>query len=54
MLEKICQLAREAGEAIMQVYTSAQPVDVTRKSDDSPVTAAGGGRRPGWRSRSGS
>ncbi|MCE0490084.1 3'(2'),5'-bisphosphate nucleotidase CysQ [Pantoea sp. Mb-10] len=40
MLEKICQLAREAGEAIMQVYTSAQPVDVTRKSDDSPVTAA--------------
>ncbi|MGK3127055.1 3'(2'),5'-bisphosphate nucleotidase CysQ [Candidatus Pantoea formicae] len=40
MLEKICQLAREAGDAIMQVYDGAQPMDVTRKSDDSPVTAA--------------
>lgn len=40
MLEKICQLAREAGDAIMQVYEGAQPMDVTKKSDDSPVTAA--------------
>lgn len=40
MLDKICQLAREAGDAIMQVYDGAQPMDVTRKSDDSPVTAA--------------
>ncbi|MFJ5161004.1 3'(2'),5'-bisphosphate nucleotidase CysQ [Pantoea sp. NPDC088449] len=40
MLDKICQLAREAGDAIMQVYNGAEPVDVTRKSDDSPVTAA--------------
>lgn len=40
MLDKICQLAREAGDAIMQVYNSEQPVDITRKSDDSPVTAA--------------
>jgi 3'(2'), 5'-bisphosphate nucleotidase len=40
MLDKICQLARDAGDAIMQVYNGAQPMDVTRKSDDSPVTAA--------------
>ncbi|MBA0036018.1 3'(2'),5'-bisphosphate nucleotidase CysQ [Pantoea sp. BIGb0393] len=40
MLDKICQLAREAGDAIMQVYNGAEPVDVARKSDDSPVTAA--------------
>lgn len=40
MLDKIIQLAREAGDAIMHVYAGAQPMDVTRKSDDSPVTAA--------------
>lgn len=40
MLEKICQLAREAGEAIMQVYDGAKPMDVVSKADDSPVTAA--------------
>lgn len=40
MLDKICQLAREAGDAIMQVYDAQAPLDVARKSDDSPVTAA--------------
>ena len=40
MLDKIIQLAREAGDAIMHVYAGEQPMDVTRKSDDSPVTAA--------------
>jgi len=40
MLEQICQIARSAGDAIMQVYTGAEPMDVTSKSDDSPVTAA--------------
>lgn len=40
MLEQICQLAREAGDAIMQVYDGQAPLDVARKSDDSPVTAA--------------
>lgn len=40
MLEQICQLAREAGEAIMQVYDGQAPLDVSHKSDDSPVTAA--------------
>lgn len=40
MLDAICQLAREAGDAIMQVYTGKQPMDVASKMDDSPVTAA--------------
>ena len=40
MLEQICQLAREAGDAIMQVYQGEKPLDATSKSDDSPVTAA--------------
>ncbi|WP_315709488.1 3'(2'),5'-bisphosphate nucleotidase CysQ [Brenneria uluponensis] len=40
MLEHICQLAREAGDAIMQVYEGHQPVEVAHKKDDSPVTAA--------------
>lgn len=40
MLEQICQLARKAGEAIMQVYDGQTPLDVSHKSDDSPVTAA--------------
>lgn len=40
MLEQICQLAREAGEAIMQVYQGEQPLEATSKLDDSPVTAA--------------
>lgn len=40
MLEQICQLARVAGDAIMQVYNGVQPMDIERKADDSPVTAA--------------
>ncbi|MGP3594023.1 3'(2'),5'-bisphosphate nucleotidase CysQ [Vagococcus sp. WN89Y] len=40
MLEAICQLAREAGDAIMQVYKGNKPMDVASKLDDSPVTAA--------------
>ena len=40
MLDAICQLAREAGDAIMQVDDGHQPMDVTSKTDDSPVTAA--------------
>lgn len=40
MLEQICQIARDAGDAIMQVYRGAAPMDVASKSDDSPVTAA--------------
>ena len=40
MLDAICRLAREAGDAIMQVYDGHKPMDVTSKVDDSPVTAA--------------
>lgn len=40
MLENICQLAREAGDAIMRVYNGEQPLEASSKSDDSPVTAA--------------
>lgn len=40
MLDKICQLARDAGDAIMVVYEGQAPLDVSHKSDDSPVTAA--------------
>lgn len=40
MLEQICQLAREAGAAIMQVYEGKMPLEATQKLDDSPVTAA--------------
>ncbi|BBV67946.1 3'(2'),5'-bisphosphate nucleotidase CysQ [Kluyvera ascorbata] len=40
MLEQVCQLARDAGDAIMQVYDGKLPLDVTSKKDDSPVTAA--------------
>ncbi len=40
MLGKICQLAREAGVAIMRVYDGQAPLEVAHKADDSPVTAA--------------
>ncbi|MCT4715165.1 3'(2'),5'-bisphosphate nucleotidase CysQ [Enterobacteriaceae bacterium H18W14] len=40
MLEQICQLAREAGAAIMQVYEGGKPLEATQKLDNSPVTAA--------------
>ncbi|WIF57755.1 3'(2'),5'-bisphosphate nucleotidase CysQ [Atlantibacter hermannii] len=40
MLEQVCQLAREAGNAIMQVYQGEKPLDAVQKTDDSPVTAA--------------
>ena len=40
MLDQVCQLARIAGDAIMQVYDGTKPMDVANKADDSPVTAA--------------
>lgn len=38
MLDQVCQLARNAGDAIMQVYDGAKPMDVVSKADNSPVT----------------
>ena len=40
MLEQVSQLARNAGDAIMEVYDGNQPINVASKKDDSPVTAA--------------
>lgn len=40
MLDQVCQLARNAGDAIMQVYDRTKPMDVVSKADNSPVTAA--------------
>lgn len=31
MLEQVCQLARTAGDAIMDVYDGNQPMDVSSK-----------------------
>lgn len=40
MLDQVCQLARNAGDAIMQVYDGTKPMGVVSKADNSPVTAA--------------
>ena len=40
MLEQISELARRAGDAIMEVYDGHRPMEVVSKADDSPVTAA--------------
>lgn len=40
MLEQICQLARDAGLEIMEIYHAAHPAEVSHKADNSPVTAA--------------
>lgn len=40
MLEQICQIARSAGDAIMQVYHGDKPLTISAKPDGSPVTTA--------------
>lgn len=40
MSDQVCQLARNADDAIMQVYDGTKPVDVVSKADNSPVMAA--------------
>ncbi|HBO22240.1 MULTISPECIES: 3'(2'),5'-bisphosphate nucleotidase CysQ [unclassified Providencia] len=40
MLKQICELAIDAGNAIMKIYNAPEPLQVERKSDDSPVTDA--------------
>ncbi len=34
MLEQVCQLARNAGDAIMQVYDGAKPMEYARKQGE--------------------
>ncbi|HGJ5874463.1 MAG TPA: 3'(2'),5'-bisphosphate nucleotidase CysQ [Arsenophonus apicola] len=40
MLEQLCDLAKEAGRAIMTIYESGQQLSVKHKKDSSPVTEA--------------
>jgi len=40
LLEKVIELSRLAGEAILEVYQRPEGIQVETKSDDSPVTAA--------------
>lgn len=40
LLEKVVELCKEAGAAILQVYNQKQAISVETKDDDSPVTAA--------------
>lgn len=40
MLKQICELAIDAGSAIMEIYHAQEPLQVEQKSDKSPVTAA--------------
>ncbi len=40
MLKEIIGIAKEAGDAILDIYYDAQDVEITRKDDDSPLTKA--------------
>ncbi|WP_285316011.1 3'(2'),5'-bisphosphate nucleotidase CysQ [Providencia rettgeri] len=40
MLQQICELAQEAGYAVMETYNAQEPLQVEHKSDNSPVTEA--------------
>ena len=36
----VCQIAREAGDVIMDIYEHASDIDIQSKADDSPLTIA--------------
>ena len=40
LLQQVMEIARQAGEAILEVYSRSGDIEVDVKSDDSPVTAA--------------
>lgn len=40
MLKEIIGIAKEAGEAILEIYNEAQDMEITKKDDDSPLTKA--------------
>src|SRR6056297_2767720 len=40
MLKEIIGIAKEAGEAMLDIYEDAQDVEISRKDDDSPLTKA--------------
>lgn len=39
-LQQIIEVAKEAGDAMLEIYNDAQDVEITRKEDDSPLTKA--------------
>lgn len=40
LLTQVIKIAKQAGEAILEVYSSSEPLDVCKKSDNTPVTQA--------------
>jgi 3'(2'), 5'-bisphosphate nucleotidase len=40
LTEQLCQIAREAGAAILDIYENAKDIEISKKDDDSPLTAA--------------
>ncbi|MDZ7683252.1 MAG: inositol monophosphatase family protein [Fodinibius sp.] len=40
MLKEVIGIAKEAGQAMLEIYNDAQDVEITRKDDDSPLTKA--------------
>ncbi len=40
LLPQICHIAKDAGAAIMEIYKDCEGVEIIRKADDSPLTAA--------------
>lgn len=40
MFKEIIGIAKEAGEAMLEIYHDAQDVEISRKDDDSPLTKA--------------
>ncbi|MCB1667562.1 MAG: 3'(2'),5'-bisphosphate nucleotidase CysQ [Pseudomonadales bacterium] len=40
VLKSVVEIARQAGEAILTIYNSVESINVTMKSDNSPLTAA--------------
>lgn len=40
MLKEVIGIAKEAGQAMLDIYHDAQDVEITRKDDDSPLTKA--------------
>ena len=40
LIPALCQIAKEAGAAIMDIYKDCEGIEIIKKADDSPLTAA--------------
>lgn len=40
LTEELCTIARAAGAAILDIYENASAIEISKKADDSPLTAA--------------